>query len=59
MLIFIFGMHVKKIEHSNEVPLVVTGDTSNIQLASATITGNITPNDAPIQTSGHIWSSML
>lgn len=58
VLIFIFLNACKKIEHSNEVPLIVTGDTSNVQLTSATITGTVTPNDAPIQTSGHIWSSI-
>lgn len=58
ILLFIAFNACKKIEHSNELPLVVTGDTSNIQLTSAIITGTVTPNDAPIQTSGHIWSSI-
>src|ERR1035437_5699757 len=58
VLLFIALNSCKKIEHSNEVPLVLTGDTSNIKLTSAIITGTATPNDAPIQTSGHVWSSI-
>ena len=47
----------KKIDHHNELPSIITGDTSSVQLTSVIITGIITPNDAPIQISGHVWSS--
>jgi hypothetical protein len=47
----------KKIEHHNELPTIITGDTSSVQLSSVIITGVVTPNDAPIQISGHVWSS--
>ena len=47
----------KKIDHFNELPTIITGDTSNVQISSVIITGVVTPNDAPIQTSGHVWSS--
>ena len=58
IIIFIAFNSCKKIEHFNELPLVITGDTSNVQLTSATITGTVTPNNAPIKTSGHVWSSV-
>ncbi len=47
----------QKIDHQNESPTIVTGDTSNVQSSSVIITGTVTPNSAPIQISGHIWSS--
>lgn len=47
----------KKIDHYNELPTIITGDTSNVQSSSVIITGVVTPNDAPIETSGHVWSS--
>ena len=48
----------KKIDHHNELPSIITGDTSNVKLNSALISGVVTPNDAPIQISGHVWSSI-
>jgi hypothetical protein len=56
-LCFFILVACKKIDHFNELPTIITGDTSNVQLSSVIITGVVTPNDAPIQTSGHIWSS--
>jgi hypothetical protein len=47
----------KKIDHFNELPTIITGDISNMQLTSVLISGLVIPNDAPIQISGHVWSS--
>ena len=55
-VLFIF-LGCQKIDHQNESPTIVTGDTSNVQSSSVIITGTVTPNSAPIQISGHIWSS--
>ena len=57
VLCFVILVACKKIDHHNELPTIITGDTSSVQLSSVIITGVVTPNDAPIQTSGHVWSS--
>lgn len=57
IITFVILVACKKIDHHNELPTIITGDTSSVQVSSVIITGVVIPNDAPIQTSGHVWSS--
>lgn len=58
VLCFVMLIACQKIDHYNELPTIITGDTSSAQSSSVIITGLVTPNDAPIKTSGHVWSSI-
>lgn len=57
VLCFFIFVACKKIDHDNELPTIITGDTSSVQLTSVIITGVVKPNNATIKISGHVWST--